>query len=297
MSEALWRAEYPFRSHWRTIQPHGARYHYLDEGQGTPLLMVHGNPTWSFYWRRLVRDLPDYRRVVPDHLGCGLSDKPRDYRYRLQDHIDNLVSLIDELDLQRITLFGHDWGGAIGLGAALARPERFARFVMFNTGAFPPPFFPWRIRICRTPFIGRLAVQGGNLFSRAALRMAVQRPDQLSPIARQGLLAPYDSWHNRIAVYQFVRDIPQSPRHPTWSTLAEIESGLSRFADRPCQLIWGMKDWCFRPSCIDRFLTHWPSANLLRLENAGHWVVEEAHDEIVSCVTQFLEPQTTAVDR
>ena len=290
MVSESWRAAYPFESHWIELQGSTHRYHYLDEGHGTPLLMVHGNPTWSFYWRRLIRHYrDDFRTVAPDHLGSGLSDKPRAYPYRLQDHIDNLVELVDTLDLRGITLLGHDWGGAIGLGAALARPERFDRFVMFNTGAFPPPFIPLRIRVCRTPLLGRFALQGMNLFSQAAVRMAVE--GKLPQDARDGLLAPYDSWSNRRGVYHFVKDIPASPRHPTWSTLEAIENGLASLSDRPWQLVWGMQDWCFRPSCLERFLIHVPDANVFKIEDAGHWVVEEAHNQIVQQLDEFFSQQ------
>jgi haloalkane dehalogenase len=299
MANEAWRGLYPFESHWRHF-PAG-RYHYLDEGnrgghaEGSSLLMVHGNPTWSFYWRRLVQAFADrHRVVVPDHLGCGLSDKPRGFAYRLEDHIDNLVRLIDELDLRQITLVGHDWGGAIGLGSALERPSRFERLVLINTGAFPPPYIPWRIRMCRTPALGRWAVQGLNLFSRAALWMAVHDRRSLSPEVRRALLAPYDNWSNRRAVYGFVQDIPASPRHRTWQTLARIEAGLGSLADRPVQMIWGMRDWCFRPSCLERFRQHFPAARVLRLPDAGHWVVEEAPREVEACLREFLE-QTAPV--
>ncbi|MFG0240577.1 MAG: alpha/beta fold hydrolase, partial [Gimesia chilikensis] len=124
--------EYPFASHWLKIDGH--QYHYLDEGQGEPLLMVHGNPTWSFAWRRLVKQLSgSYRVIAVDHMGCGLSDKPQDYSYTLGTHIANLKTLITELDLKNITLFAHDWGGAIGMGTAVDLPERFGKFVLMNT--------------------------------------------------------------------------------------------------------------------------------------------------------------------
>jgi haloalkane dehalogenase len=227
-----WRRLYPFES--RHVRLGTLRLHYLDEGSGEPLLMVHGNPTWSFYWRNLVLAFRDrYRAVAPDHVGCGLSDKPQKYPYTLQQHITNLVSLIDDLDLQGITLLAHDWGGAIGLGAALERPERFARFVLFNTGAFPPPFVPLRIRVCRTPLVGVVAVRGWNLFARAALRMATNKPERMTAEVRAGLLAPYDSWEHRVAIHRFVKDIPFTRWHPTYRTLARIEQGLSQLADRP----------------------------------------------------------------
>lgn len=286
-SSADWRALYPFESKW--LQVDGYRYHYLDEGAGVPLLMVHGNPTWSFYWRDLVLGLRDrYRVIVPDHIGCGFSDKPTRYPYTLQQHTQNLQRLVQHLDLQQTTLLAHDWGGAIGLGAAVATADRFARFVLFNTGAFPPPYFPWRIRMCRTPLLGRLAVQGFNFFARAALTMAVEHHDRMTPPVRQGLLAPYDRWANRTAIYRFVKDIPASRRHPTYAVLAELEVRLHELSGRPMMFVWGMRDWCFRPECLERFLKIFPDAEVHRLEDAGHYVVEDAHERIVPFVSDFL---------
>jgi haloalkane dehalogenase len=252
--------------------------------------MVHGNPTWSFFWRNLILGLRDqYRAVAVDHLGCGLSDKPQRYPYTLQQHTANLVRLVDELDLQRITLLVHDWGGAIGLGAALERPARFTRLVLFNTGAFPPPFVPLRIRVCRTPVFGTLAVRGLNLFARAALSMAMSEPARLTPAIKSGLLAPYDSWANRVAIQQFVRDIPFTRLHPTWRTLEVLEERLPTLASRPTQMIWGMRDWCFKPLCLDRLLRVFSTAEVHRLADAGHYVVEDAHEQIVPLVRAFLD--------
>jgi haloalkane dehalogenase len=281
-----WRRLYPFCS--RHLELGDLRMHYLDEGQGQPLLMVHGNPTWSFYWRNLVLGLRDrWRAIVPDHIGCGLSDKPQIYEYCLRQHIDNLVRLIEQLDLRHATLVAHDWGGAIGIGAVQQLPERFSRLILFNTGAFPPPFVPWRIRLCRLPILGQFAVRGLNLFARAALTMAVAQP--LPVAVRRGLLAPYDSWAHRLAIHRFVRDIPLRRSHPTWQTLEDIERGLPALGDRPVQLIWGMLDWCFTPVCLDRLVAHFPSAEVVRLADASHYVVEDAQERIVARVRAFLE--------
>ncbi|MFM7846911.1 MAG: alpha/beta fold hydrolase [Planctomycetota bacterium] len=284
---ADWRKLYPFESHF--VPQYGQRQHYLDEGHGAPLVMVHGNPTWSFYWRNLVLGLRDeYRCVVPDHMGCGLSDKPQSYSYTLAQHTQNLIQLIDRLDLRGATLLAHDWGGAIGLGAAVARPDRFARMILFNTGAFPPPYVPHRIRACRWPLLGPWALRQLNLFARAALTMAVEKPERMTPEVRAGLLAPYDSWEHRVAIWRFVADIPLSKRHPTYQTLVDLEAQLPTLANRPVQLIWGMKDWCFTDVCCRRLQVSFPQATVTRLPDAGHYVIEDAHERIIPLVKQFL---------
>lgn len=283
-----WRDLYPFESRFLDVGP--VRLHYLDEGTGESLLLVHGNPTWSFYWRNLILALRGrYRCIAVDHIGCGLSDKPQAYNYTLGQRIDDLVAVVERLDLAGTTLLAHDWGGAIGLGAVQRLKERFARIVLFNTGAFPPPFVPWRIAACRLPIIGTIAVRGFNAFARGALAMAVENPKRITADVRAGLLAPYDSWANRIAIDRFVYDIPFTRRHPTWRVLERIEEGLEGLAHLPIQLIWGMRDWCFTPACLERFLLHWPHAEVHRLDDCGHYVVEDGHERIVPLVREFLE--------
>ncbi|MGO8691381.1 MAG: alpha/beta fold hydrolase [Thermoguttaceae bacterium] len=284
-----WRPLYPFASHEITLGGH--RYHYLDEGTGEPLVLVHGNPTWSFYWRELVAGLRGhYRVLVPDHIGCGLSAKPddRSYSYRLAQRVADLGEWIEQLDLRQITLVGHDWGGGIGMGAAVAAPQRFARFVLMNTAAFRDTRCPTAIRLCRVPLLGRLMIQGLNVFARAALGSAVEHHERMTPAVRAGLLAPYDSWGHRVAIDRFVQDIPLNPRHPSYATLERIEAGLAQLRDQPVCLIWGMRDWCFTPGFLERFREFFPAAEVHRLADAGHYVVEDAHERIVPLVEDFL---------
>ena len=272
--------------------------HYLDEGKSrshsngaaeVTLLFVHGNPTWSFYWRHFISELRDEHRCVAiDHLGCGLSDKPQDYDYWLRSHTDNLKQVISSLDLQNVTLLAHDWGGAIGMLAATEMPERFGRFVLFNTGAFPPPKIPWRIASCRIPFLGTLAMRGLNAFAGAAQTMASEIEGGLPPATLQGLIVPYDNWANRIGIDRFVKDIPMSKRHRTYAILEKLESKLRIFVNHPFQFVWGMKDWCFTPECLDRFLTHLPNADVERIAQAGHWVIEDAPDRCLQTIRQFI---------
>lgn len=291
-----WKALYPFASQWLDVDGH--RYHYVDEGQGEVLLLVHGNPTWSFYWRELIRALsPRYRVIAVDHLGCGLSDKPHGYPYRLAQHVANLGQLVERLDLREITLIAHDWGGAIGTGAALAHRDRFARFVLMNTAAFRSQRIPWRISACRIPILGKIAVQGFNAFARAAATMAVSHRERMTPQVRAGLLAPYDSWQHREAIYRFVQDIPLSASHPSYAKLVEIEQGLAQLAERPWLFVWGMRDWCFTPHFLERFLEFIPKAEVHRLPHAGHYLIEDAHEQIAPLISSFIEAHPIASAR
>jgi cis-3-alkyl-4-acyloxetan-2-one decarboxylase len=170
----LLRRLYPFESRYLDIG--GLRYHYIDEGRGEPIVMLHGNPTWSFYFRELVKGLRgSYRCIVPDHIGCGFSDKPGDdrYEYTLSRRADDLGALLDHLGLDRgVTLLMHDWGGMIGMVCAMRRPERISRLVGLNTAAFLKPAakkMPWPLWVVhwRNP-ISALLVRGLNAFSVGA---------------------------------------------------------------------------------------------------------------------------------
>jgi haloalkane dehalogenase len=289
--------DYQFESHFFEVVG-GFRYHYIDERRPRNsdfrevLLMVHGNPTWSYMWRQLVSAFRDkYRCIAIDHIGCGLSDKPTEsrYQYTLERRIDDLVRFIESRDLRNITLVGHDWGGAIGMGAAVKLPERFDRFVLMNTAAFKSIECPLRIRFCRLPFLGRFMVQGLNIFSAAAMWMAISSRRHLPANVRTAFLAPYNSWSNRVAVYKFVQDIPLSPSQPAYSVLSEIEDSLLNFRSKPVCFIWGMLDWCFSPEFLKRFLQFFPDANVYRLENAHHLLIEDAPDDVISAMEDFLK--------
>jgi pimeloyl-ACP methyl ester carboxylesterase len=284
-TDAPWRREYPFTSQALDIE--GLRYHYVDEGSGEPLLFVHGNPTWSFAWRNLIAALsPEFRCVAVDHIGCGLSDKPQNYPYRLANHVENLVSLIDRLDLRNVTLVAHDWGGAIGTGAVLRRRDRFSRMALMNTAAFRSTAIPKRIAVCRIPLLGPLAVRGFNAFAGAATFMAVEKP--LPRAVKAGYLAPYRSWSDRVAVQRFVEDIPLAASHPSYATLVEIEDGLASLADMPMLLAWGMRDWCFTPAFLAEFERRFPQARSIRYDDAGHYVFEDAADRLRDDLRAFL---------
>ena len=281
------RKLYPWKGNYLNID-NGLRLHYLDEGRGNPVIMVHGNPTWSFYYRNLVHGLSDnYRCIVPDHIGCGLSDKPQDWPYRLENHVDNLTRLIDALDLHDVTLVVHDWGGAIGFGAALRHIDRIKRLVVFNTAVFDGPL-PLSIKMCRWPVMGDVVIRGLNGFLRAGLMRAISEKERLKGAVGKGYLAPYDSWANRRAHVEFVRDIPLEDQHPTRGLFFAIDQGLVDLKHLPMLLIWGEKDFCFTPFYRAEWQQRFPEAETHIFENAAHWVVEDAHEKIIPLMRDFL---------
>lgn len=276
---------YPFTP--KQFDIHGHRLSYLDEGEGPVIVMLHGNPTWSFFFRNLVLQLRDrFRVIVPDHMGCGLSDKPQVYPYRLADHIGNSERLLAHLGVERYSLMVHDWGGAIGMGMAGRAPERVRSLVVMNTAAFRSRRIPLRIRLCRVPLLGEILVRGLNGFAGPAVFMAVAR--KLAPEVARGYLAPYDSWANRIAVHRFVRDIPLSPHHPSWETLLEVEYRLDRFRDTPMLLLWGGRDFCFTRHFYDEWRRRFPGAESHFFPEAGHYLLEDALAEITPLVDDFF---------
>ena len=280
-------AEYPFESRFLAVD--GGRLHYVDEGprDAPVVLCLHGNPTWSFYWRALVRRYSGaFRVVVPDHIGCGLSDKPQGWPYRLRGHVDNVLRVIDALDLKQITLVVHDWGGAIGMGVATLRPELIERFVVTNTGAWRSLRIPPSIASCKIPGFGAVAVRGFNGFAGVATLRATARG--LSPVAKAGLLMPYDSWANRIATLRFVQDIPLHPMHPSYAELGRIDDTLGTLRSKPMLICWGDQDFCFTPAFRAEWQRRFPDATVHAWPDVGHYVMEDAPERVIAAMDAFL---------
>jgi pimeloyl-ACP methyl ester carboxylesterase len=270
--------------------PSGARMNYVDEGPRSDeaVLMLHGNPTWSFYFRDLVQTLsPHLRCIAPDHVGMGLSDKPQDYDYRLSTRIADIEALVAHLGLRRIHLVVHDWGGAIGFGFAARRPELIGKLVILNTAAFASPWIPRRIALCRTQFPGTLLVRRANAFAWPAIWMAMHRR-KLSADEKRAYLWPYDSWVNRVAVDAFVKDIPLEATHPSRPKLCEIEAALPKFSDQPALIAWGGRDFCFDRRFFDRWRAIFPQAQVEPYADAGHYVLEDAGPDIRRRISEFL---------
>lgn len=283
---------YPFPPNYLDLG-NGINYHYLDEGQGEPILMLHGNPTWSFYYRNLVSHFSKTHRVIaPDHIGCGLSDKPKDYSYRLATHIENVEKLVKKLDLKNITLVVHDWGGPIGFGFATINPERIKRIVVLNTAAFLLLRFPWYLKLLASPTIGQFLVRGLNIFLRAACLLGSGRFAGIRGAVKRGFLRPYRSWKNRIAIYRFIKDIPFSNFHPTRNVMIQIENSLGKLKDKPMQVYWGKKDPVFNLHYLARFKKEFPEAQFFEYEDAGHFVLEDKTEEIIAGIEEFIKRGT-----
>jgi len=279
--------QYPFVSRYLSIG--GAQLHYIDEGEGPVIVMVHGNPTWSYYYRNLISLLSkEFRVIAVDNMGCGLSDMPEDYPYRLENHIENLTTLLSSLNIKKCSLVVHDWGGAIGMGFAGRFPDLIDKVVILNTAAFHSSRIPFRIRICRWPFLGAFLVRGCNGFAGLARYMAVAKP--LDKKIAKAYIAPYNSWKSRIAIYGFVRDIPLTKKHPSYETLTSVEMGLEDLAQRnlPLLILWGGKDFCFNRYFFDEWQRRFPNAEKHYFEQGGHYILEDCFDEIKPIIQRFF---------
>ena len=285
--------DYPFSGH--TLDLDGLCYHYLDEGAGDAVVMVHGNPSWSYYYRNLVLALRGgYRCIVPDHIGCGLSDKPGDkrYDYTLSRRVDDLERLIDHLRLEgKITLVLHDWGGMIGMAYASRHPERIGRLVLLNTAAFHLPKekkFPLGLKICRDTPVGTLLVRGFNAFSVGAALVGCKK-HPMARIVSRAYRSPYNSWRNRIATLRFVQDIPLAPGDRNYELVSSVAAGLARFSELPISIFWGELDFVFDTSFLAEWIRRYPKAELHRYPEAGHYILEDMKEEVVPLIAEFLQ--------
>lgn len=284
------RGSFPFRA--RFLDVGDVRLHYVDEGppHAPPICMLHGNPTWSYMYRRPIAALSErgHRCVAFDHMGFGRSDKPADpRRYRLAEHVDNAIGLLDQLDLHDVTLVLHDWGGPIGLGAAVERPDRIRAIVAMNTWAWElPSFLPPFLRQFRTEGLGELLALAGNLFVESIPGGMFRRdPD---PAMMEAYRAPFPDYWSRIGTLAFPRDIPLTERDPSAPAIAQIQERLPALG-RPLLLIWGMRDRVFQPVFIDQWRTLMPDLSVVTLDDASHYLVEDRPDAVSDAVDTFVK--------
>lgn len=284
---------YPFDPH-RTEVAGGHRLHYVDEGDGEPVVMIHGNPTWSFYYRELIKRLRgDFRCLAVDHIGCGLSDKPDDdaYDYTLKSRVDDLDEWISAVvdDDQKLTLVMHDWGGMIGTCWAVRNPRRIDKLVVMNTAAFHNPHghrLPAALWLVRNTPVGAFLVDRFNAFSRGAVRFAAS--EKMPEDVRRGYTAPYQKREDRIATLRFVQDIPLEPADPAYDLVSETEQNLSELVECPTLLAWGLEDFVFGESFLDRWKEEFPNADTAVYPEAGHLVLEDRTADLTERIEEFL---------
>jgi haloalkane dehalogenase len=278
------RGEYPFASHY--FQAEAGKLHYVDEGNGQPIVMLHGNPTWSFLYRKLIKSLsPKYRCIAPDYLGFGLSDKPSDYSYLPEEHANNLAALIDHLGLKNITLVVQDWGGPIGMHYAVTHPENIARLIVMNTWAWSvkgDPHYVMFSAFMGGP-IGRFLIKKYNFFAKTFMRSAFGDPGKLDKAAHDHYLRAFPTAEDRKACYVFPKQIVASS---AW--LDRLWSRISVVGNKPALFVWGMKDIAFREKELQQWQRAFPNSRTVQLDSVGHFVQEEAPIELAQAVSAFL---------
>ena len=273
----------------------GHNLHVIDEGHGRPVVMLHGNPSWSFYYRNLLEELSgNHRVIVPDHIGMGRSDKPDDstYEYTLNQRVADLESTLEQLGVTSdITLVVHDWGGMIGSTFATRHPERVSRMVILNTAGFGLPkekMFPWPLWLSRNTPVSALFVRGLNGFVKGTAWIGTTR-NKMSNDIKKAYLWPYDSWANRRSVHRFVQDIPLTPKDKTWPVLKQVEADLPKLAAKPMFIAFGLKDLVFDRHFLKGWTDRVPQAEVVRYEDASHYVLEDVGQELWTKIRSFLE--------
>ena len=268
--------EYPFTPRWFGT-PAGT-IHYIDEGAGAPIVFVHGNPTWSFQFRNVFKELtPERRCIALDHLGFGLSDKPQDFSYLPVDHARNFARFMESLDLNDVTLVVGDWGGPIGLSWALDNPDRVKSLVITNT-------WMWSVRsdwyyqgfssIVGGP-IGRQLIRRRNFFAASVVKRAYGDKSRLTPAIHRHYLAPLSTPDERMASWVFPRQIIKSS---DW--LSSLWQRRSALATKRILLAWGMKDIAFREKELRQWQAAFPAAQTVMFPDTGHFVAEEQAKEL-----------------
>jgi haloalkane dehalogenase len=287
---------YPFKS--RFIDTPMGLMHYVDEGAGAVVLMLHGNPTWSFLYRDFIVALSDSHRVVaPDHIGFGLSEKPNDEAfYSIDGHIRNLETLVTSLDLKDVTLIMQDWGGPIGLGMAARHPTRIKALVILNTFGFYPPadhldpenlILPAPLRLMRTKIVGDFLVRNLGFFERVAMPTAVASGKRWKAV-RHAYTGVFERHADRAGVMAFPRLIPTNTRHPTAQLMIKETGPFIDKFDGPVRGFWGVKDPFFPIEVLHAWKKRLPRARFTELPQAKHYIQEDAPDPIVAALQAFL---------
>ena len=273
------RELFPYRS--RFFQVGKNHLHYVDEGQGPVLLLMHACPVWSFSFREVIREFsPQYRVVALDQMGFGLSDKPADFDYRLEMHADLLEMFVHGLGLTDITLVMHGRGSTIGMAYAVRNPDNIRAFVTLNAMGFTGFFLPWRLQVCRIPWLGAKIVLGLDLLTREFRRY----PEAV----RLAYSLPFPDRESKISLVRFIEDIPCVPEDDSAQSMLEVETSLWMLREKPAAIIWAKKDWLYTKRSFRAWIKYFPEAEVHWIENAGRYIQEDAPDELLTILRDFL---------
>jgi haloalkane dehalogenase len=284
---------FPYQRRQEEVQ--GLSMHLVDDGPedaDETVLLLHGNPSWSFLWRHLLGPLKEdgHRVIAPDLMGLGLSEKPiSPAYYTLDRHVDNLVHLVQGLDLDGLTLVLHDWGGSIGMGLATSLPDRVDRIVIANTIAFPPrskrSLSLWH-KAFSAPVVGALG-QKLNLVAHTAFRWGVADP--LDPEVFQAYLWPLHEEGARVCVRRFVEMVPDGPDHPSAKTLARIQEGYAELQDKEALVLWADDDPVMRPKFAEKWADAFPQARVEHVsQHAKHFWQEDDPGAFLHHIRPFV---------
>lgn len=275
------RRLFPFESHW--FRSPAGKIHYLDEGEGPPILFLHGNPTWSFLYRGIIIRLRKrFRCIAPDYPGFGLSEHPATYRYTPEEHAQVVRALVAELDLRDLTIMGHDWGGPIGMRVALDQLDRVRSLVMGNTWYWPTDAlhlraFGW---LMSTGYVQGL-IHRKNMFVERILPLGVKH--SLAGEVLEHYRGPFPTVDSRAGVAELARQLGRSAN---W--LADMERGVHTLLGHlPVLLTWGMDDLAFTPPFMDTFRRDFKQVRVVRLD-AKHFIQEDTPGEVSRAIQEFL---------
>ena len=272
------RIEYPFESHYAEL-PIG-KMHYVDEGNGDPIVMVHGNPGWSFEFRNVIKELSKTLRcIAPDHIGFGLSDKPYEWDYLPKSHAKNFEIFMDSLNLKNITLVVNDWGGPIGLSYAIKHPEKIKKLVILNTWMWSvenDPYYQKFSKMMGGGF-GRFMIKNFNVFGKMVVKKAVGDKKKLKKKIHKHYYDHLESKKDRKGCYTFPKEIIGSSKwlDSLWQQREKINS-------IPTTIIWGMKDIAFREQELNYWIKHWNNPEVIKLQEVGHFPQEEAPEKLIN---------------
>ncbi len=279
------QSEYPFESHW--FERNGTFLHYVDEGQDLPVMMLHGNPTWSFLYRKVIKQLNgSVRSIAPDLPGFGYSDHPPDYDYEPHQHADWIDSLTDHLSLDRFILVMQDWGGPIGMSIAVNRPDRVAGLVICNTWCWPQNNLETRIfsSLAGGP-IGKYLILKRNFFARRLMPLGMTNPDSKTSEVLKAYTDPFPTPESRMGTYVFPKALKTSSH---W--LSSIESKLHLLADKPLEMVMGERDPALgKVEVVERWHRYFPGAPAERVPDAGHFLQEDRPDRLVVGIKRVVE--------